>query len=389
MDPAVQRTSPQTRPPTMEPAAANFHPLDPSTGVAPLSPICRTAVLCLTAMLLLPFRLLLLLTCAWLACACAFLAGDRTEQRCAPKWLTAVLRLLGRLCLLACGVWPGLLTVHGKQEDAPVLVVAPHCGALDMLFFMAHGLPRPVAKAPYARLPILGALFRAAGGIAVPLPVAPAGAVPSCRKVSPKPDEPRGADTVSGAAKPSAVQSVTHAVREAILEHKQRFKSGDTPIGILPEGTTHNGCGLLLFFSGAFEGGSPVQPVTLRYPFKRQNSAAFLTTIPSHCLRLLLAPWVEMEVSFLPTYVPSEKERANPELMAEAVRVRMAAALGLPLHAIGARELRKEAAAHSSEQSKPAQASAERRPLLQRMRADRRAASGPRAFSSRGSADAS
>ena len=66
--------------------------------------------------------------------------------------------------------------------------------------------------------------------------------------------------------------------------------------------------------------------------------------LPSQVLALLLAPWVAMEVCFLPTYAPSEQERADPAAMAEAVRVRMAAALGLPLHGIGARELRKEAA---------------------------------------------
>jgi lysophosphatidylcholine acyltransferase/lyso-PAF acetyltransferase len=172
--------------------------------------------------------------------------------------------------------------------------------------------------------------------------------------VGPAPaEQTAGADAAAGAAKATAATaaataahgSVTHAVREAILEHKQRFRPGDTPIGILPEGSTHNGRGLLTFFSGAFQGGSPVQPVTLRYPFRYHNTAAFLTTLTGHVLGLLLAPWVAMEVCFLPTHVPSEEERADPERMAEAVRGRMAAALGMPLHAIGAKELRKEAQA--------------------------------------------
>jgi len=268
--------------------SASFHPFDPTTDVVPLGPLggaCHAAVLCVTALLLLPLRLLLLIACALLAVGFASLAGDRTEQRGAPQWLATVNQVLGRLCLLALGVWPGLLTVRGKQEAAPVLIVAPHVGALDAFFFLARGMPRPVALAPYARLPALGSLFRAAGGIAVPLPAAPAGTTPQRggSKVSPAPGETGGAeDATTGVPKAHAAPSLTHSVREAIVEHKRRFRPGDRPVAILPEGSTHNGRGLLTFFSGGFEGGGAVQPVTLRYPFSRRNSAAFLTTLPDH-----------------------------------------------------------------------------------------------------------
>ena len=44
---------------------------------------------------------------------------------------------------------------------------------------------------------------------------------------------------------------------------------------LFAEGITHSGRQLLPFFRGAFEGGSPVQPVVLRYPYTYHNAAAW------------------------------------------------------------------------------------------------------------------
>jgi hypothetical protein len=41
--------------------------------------------------------------------------------------------------------------------------------------------------------------------------------------------------------------------------HARDFKAGDQPIALLPEGTSHNGRALLVFFTGAFAPGVPVQ----------------------------------------------------------------------------------------------------------------------------------
>ena len=113
-------------------------------------------------------------------------------------------------------------------------------------------------------------------------------------------------------------------------------EKGHKPIVLLPEGTCHNGHALLKFFTGAFEGGGPVQPVILRYPYRRVNAANFYASLGSHMLRLLLAPWVHMHVTYLPVYRPSEAEAAEPELYAENVRQTMSRAAGLPLSQYGA-----------------------------------------------------
>ena len=72
--------------------------------LGPLGRVCHNVVLILMALVLLPLRVLLLLLCAVLGAAFANLAGDRTEQRGAPKWLAAINCVLGRLAMCALGV---------------------------------------------------------------------------------------------------------------------------------------------------------------------------------------------------------------------------------------------------------------------------------------------
>ena len=338
--------------------AAPPHPFDPAeepfSAAGRVTHIVATAAI---ALVVLPLRLLLLLVCALLSLIACSLCMGRTGTRAAPAPLVAVHRVVGRLGLLAFGVWPGLLTVNGRQESTPMLIAAPHCSALDGFFFLMAGMARPVALAPYARLPLVGILFRAARGIAVPLSAAPPIPAASRRsaKVAASPlltEEKSGhsAPETNGSADGGAATqtpSATHAVRAAIQEHKRQYDAaaGDTPIVVFPEGTTHNGRALLTFFSGGFAGGSAVQPVLLQYPYRHLNSASYLTTLPAHIGRLLLAPWVVMRVTYLPAYSPSPEEREDPELMAKNVRALMATALGVPLSTIGAKALRQEAAA--------------------------------------------
>ena len=51
---------------------------------------------------------------------------------------------------------------------------------------------------------------------------------------------------------------------------------------------------------------------------------------------------MRITIDYLPPRVPTPEEVLDGQLMAEAVRVQMAAFSGLPLHTLGARELRKE-----------------------------------------------
>ena len=234
--------------------------------------------------------------------------------------------LFGRAFLLVFGVWPGLIRINRpeetKQNPSPILVIAPHVGALEVFIFMFDGMPRPIALEPYTKIPIVSTLFRAANGIAVPLPSQQRStfAANATTKVSPSAGD---ADSSDATAKP-AEKPATQAVRMAIAAHKSAFDPASdpdaAPIGIFPEGAPHNGRSVLKFFSGAFEGGGPCQPVVLRYPYRYYNAAFFNASLAEHILRLLLTPWQRVELTYLPVCHPSAEESADAALYAENVR---------------------------------------------------------------------
>lgn len=235
---------------------------------------------------------------------------------------------LGRLFLLCFGVWPGMLSYRKPKstEKAPVIALAPHLGGLEAFVMMYDGLPRAIAKEAYTRIPILSSVFRASGGIAVPVAAANDEVKrerrKKAKKVLPKTDGDEENQAEQRKEKPS------HGVRQAIVAHKRSFNpsipSLAIPVCILPEGTTHNGVSLIKFFSGAFEGGGSVQPVLLSYPHTYFNAAFFGRSLGDHLMRLLLNPWQFVRVVYLDVYHPSDAEAADPKLYAENVRRKMA-----------------------------------------------------------------
>jgi len=105
---------------------------------------------------------------------------------------------------------------------------------------------------------------------------------------------------------------------------------------------THNGHAMLKFFSGAFEGGGPCQPVVLAFPYAHFHAAFYQSSLSVHVLRLLLTPWQRIQVTYLPVYHPSAEEAADAALYAANVCRVMAEAAGVQLSSYGARELRAE-----------------------------------------------
>ena len=276
------------------------------------------------------------------------------------------------MVLFCFGVWPGCLGVRGQQDWAscPITVVAPHVGLLEAFFFLYVGPPRPIALAPYTKIPVVASMFRATEGIAVPKPTAAdlqkagggggggGGGESATAKLAPPATSSVPTDSEVGGTAGQARNkgsSATTAVKAAIQKHKEdwaasREAGGGSggrarrrpPIAILPEGTAHNGKAIIRFFPGAFEGGGPVQPVVMSYPHGRFNSAAFLTTLQSHMGLLLLSPWVGVRAHYLPVRHASAEESADAALYAENVRREMAEAAGLPLSSYSAKTLRDE-----------------------------------------------
>ena len=212
---AVCDSPPETSALTLEkPDCLLPHPWDPADVQRGL--LERAFRVPLLVFVLLPLavsRVLLLALCS----ALIFLNIACFER--SPRILEANFACIGRLVLIAFGVWPGCLRVDGRPASppVPVQVVAPHVGLLDAFFFLYSGLPRPIALEPYTKIPVVSLIFRVTHGIAVPLP----------RNGPRKPDaggcEPRAqalATAEEGHVPSQKSSSATGAVRTAIQQHK-------------------------------------------------------------------------------------------------------------------------------------------------------------------------
>uniref|UniRef100_A0A804QR04 Phospholipid/glycerol acyltransferase domain-containing protein n=1 Tax=Zea mays TaxID=4577 RepID=A0A804QR04_MAIZE len=133
-------------------------------------------------------------------------------------------------------------------------------------------------------------------------------------------------------------KGVSGAVSERI--HRAHQQKNAPMMLLFPEGTTTNGDYLLPFKTGAFLAKAPVQPVILRYPYKRFNAAWDSMSGARHVF-LLLCQFVNyLEVVRLPVYYPSEQEKDDPKLYANNVRKLMAVEGNLILSDLGLAEKR-------------------------------------------------
>ncbi|CAN6360431.1 unnamed protein product [Urochloa humidicola] len=198
---------------------------------------------------------------------------------------------------------------HSKEMERPGAVVSNHVSYVDILYHMSASFPSFVAKRSVARLPLVGLISKCLGCI-----------------------------FVQRESKTSDFKGVSGAVIERIQRaHQQK----NAPMMLLfPEGTTTNGDYLLPFKTGAFLAKAPVQPVILRYPYKRFNPAWESMTGARHVF-LLLCQFVNyLEVIHLPVYHPSEQEKDDPKLYANNVRKLMAVEGNLILSDLGLAEKR-------------------------------------------------
>lgn len=153
-----------------------------------------------------------------------------------------------------------------------MIVGAPHVGICDAFLFFVLDLPRPVILEPYSKLPLVRQILQSCAALLVP--IASAGSKAHNAESSGK----------------GGSSNQTNAVRETILAHKRSFVPAHdaAPITLFSEGITHAGNALLPFFPGAFEGGTPVQPVVLRYGYTYFNGHAFLGSLGTHLARMFI-----------------------------------------------------------------------------------------------------
>ncbi|KAJ1283535.1 hypothetical protein BS78_03G135800 [Paspalum vaginatum] len=263
------------------------------------------ARLALAAAVLLPLRfvagmLVLLLYCLVCRVCTLFVASDEGRPRLAGWRRTAVLRsgcALSRAMLFVFGFY-WIRETDRRSPDAedqyeeskrPGAIVSNHVSYVDILYHMSASFPSFVAKESVSRLPLVGLISKCLGCI-----------------------------FVQRESKSSKSKGVSGAVTERV---KEVSRDKNTPMMLLfPEGTTTNGDYLLPFKAGAFLASAPVQPVILRYPYRRFSPAWDSMDGARHVF-LLLCQFVNyMEVVRLPVYYPSEQEKEDPRLYANNVR---------------------------------------------------------------------
>lgn len=232
------------------------------------------------------------------------LAGLSKEERSRPvtgwrRWLFhPIIWLLSRAVFFSLGfLWVEVKGRRADLKEAPVLVVAPHSGFLDMLVLCPTQLATVVSRSENTSLPVIGALLEFNQAV----------------MVSRKDPESR---------------------KKAVAQLNERLTSrGYWPQMLMfPEGTTTNGRALIKFKPGAFLAGVPVQPVLLRYPNKLDTVRWTYkgTTWTEALWHTSSQFYTNMTVEFLPVYNPSPEERSDPNLYADNVQKLMAKALGVP-----------------------------------------------------------
>eukprot|EP00252_Welwitschia_mirabilis_P019784 TRINITY_DN467_c0_g1_i1.p1 TRINITY_DN467_c0_g1~~TRINITY_DN467_c0_g1_i1.p1 ORF type:complete len:421 (-),score=57.46 TRINITY_DN467_c0_g1_i1:537-1799(-) len=219
----------------------------------------------------------------------------------------------------SAGSWSheGNLVKEVEENDAdadgnayrPGAIISNHVSYLDILYHMSASFPSFVAKRSVAKIPLVGLISKCLGCV-----------------------------YVQRESKTSDFKGVSGIVVERLqAAHSNKF----APMMMLfPEGTTTNGEYLLPFKTGAFLAKTPVQPVILRYPYRRFSPAWDSISGVRHVI-LLLCQFVNyLEVTRLPVYCPSDKEKGDTRLYADNVRKLMALEGNLKMSDVGLPEKR-------------------------------------------------
>ncbi len=216
--------------------------------------------------------------------------GASSAHRCAriQQWSAEMLVLLGIT-----------LRPSGRFQTGPQLLAINHVSWLDIM--AVHAVcpqARFVSKADVKAWPLLGWLITQAGTL-----------------------------FIERESKRDALR-VVHQSAEAL-------KAGDT-VAFFPEGTTSDGHHLLPFHANllqaAVSSGAPVQPVALRFSepgHAVSPSAAYIgeTTLVQSLWMIACASGIEVHVDVLE---PVASEGLDRRALVQAVRGRIAAALGVP-----------------------------------------------------------
>lgn len=252
---------------------------------------------------LVPLRLVLMLLTMillWLWLELAIIGADTSKPM--ASWRRTIMRgpikAASRTLMLLTGfVWVSetRIDIPGRNPPPASMIVANHTGYMEILYTGAKFGCCFVAKSTLRKMFIMGTIMKCSQAIFV--------------------------DRASGKS---------HAGSQIIERAKNPTKW--PPLALYPEGTTTNGKQLIKFHTGAFIAGAPVIPLVVKYSSMMFDPAFTCYSTGLHMLQMLAQPINFMHVIQLPTYVPSEAEKADPRLYANNVRELISIIGQLPMY---------------------------------------------------------
>ncbi|KAK2720995.1 hypothetical protein QYM36_004772 [Artemia franciscana] len=260
----------------------------------------------LFTILVLPIRLIGVAICVavcWILSVAGTYGVTEKEIRDYPlegkrRLVGKYLSFFGRLGFWFFGVRVQVKGEQATRQEAPVLVVAPHSSFTDLVIGMWMGLPHLVCRAEESRSLLVGSIMKYSQPVYV-------------------------------------VRDDANSRQNTLKEMIRRATSSADwrQVMVFPEGTCTNRKAVITFKPGAFYPGVPVQPVCLRYAGS-EDTISWTWDGPGvlKILWLTLTKTITtMTIEFLPSVVPSEKEKLDPNLFAENVQLLMARHLGVPV----------------------------------------------------------
>jgi 1-acyl-sn-glycerol-3-phosphate acyltransferase len=224
---------------------------------------------------------------------------DSTKQKPLTGWRKTVRDNLfpkvARVFLFGFGFnWIRVKGSLRPQEEAPIVVIAPHTSALDMFVLGCFAIPTVVSNTQPAHLPFVGRAIRTFQPI-----------------------------FVSREDKDSRLKALNE------MKRRSQSKGVWSHIVVFPEATTTNGKCVIHFKSGAFQPGLPVLPMLVKYS---ENTMKWSVDGLHPLLGFFLTicrPHNGLEVEFLPVHKPTHEEKNNPVLFARNTKQAVGEALGV------------------------------------------------------------
>ena len=135
------------------------------------------------------------------------------------------------------------------DENAPVVVLAPHTGFMDALFFVYANFLSSIVHAGSEELPFFGSVCKCFKPIVV--------------------------NREKSTSRSDTVQRIVERVKRAEESRASGHEHALPVLGVFPQATSTNQKSLIRFKIGAFVLGKPIQPVCLRYPNLRFDSVSW------------------------------------------------------------------------------------------------------------------